>query len=197
MPAGDYGFESRLRHHYIRVLIIIKEIFCSKEYHVDECGIVYGKNGNPLRPSINPRGYQIVNLIINGRRKGFSVHTLVARAFCDGYEEGKQVNHKDGNKTNNNVYNLEWVTPKENVRHSFFVLEKNPTKSSRKAVFAFDKNTKELAFSFNSLSAAADFFKGTSQKKSAKTSIYKAIYNKENKKTYKGFIWSYSKTLNN
>ena len=67
----------------------------------------------------------MVNFIIDGKRKGFSVHTLVARAFCDGYKKGLIVNHIDGNKLNNYYKNLEWVTYKENSIHATKVLGVN------------------------------------------------------------------------
>ena len=80
---------------------MVKPIFCSNEYLVDSRGFVIGKKGNPLKPSINHKGYEIIQLMIDGKRIGIAVHTLVARAFCNGYSPEKQVNHKDGVKTNN------------------------------------------------------------------------------------------------
>ena len=50
--------------------------------------------------------------------KQVPLHRLIALAFCDGFEEGKVVNHKDGNKQNNFANNLEWVTQQENIKHS-------------------------------------------------------------------------------
>ena len=49
-------------------------------------------------------------------------HKQVALAFCPGWKEGLQVNHKDGNKQNNRATNLEWVTPSENTLHGYYVL---------------------------------------------------------------------------
>ena len=73
------------------------------------------KRGTPLKPSTNHSGYQMINIMNNGKRVGLAVHTAVARAFCNGYAPNLQVNHKDGNKSNNAANNLEWVTPLENT----------------------------------------------------------------------------------
>lgn len=72
-----------------------------------------------LKLNLNMYGYLQVNLYKTGKRKHFFVHRLVAEAFigpcCNGYE----VNHIDGDKTNNYVWNLEYVTRSENVKHSY------------------------------------------------------------------------------
>lgn len=63
--------------------------------------------------------YHTVCLRKNGSIKRFSVHRLQAIAFIDNPENKPCVNHKDGNKLNNNIDNLEWVTYSENVIHAF------------------------------------------------------------------------------
>ena len=63
-------------------------------------------------------GYKRVALRINKKSKKFFIHRLVALMFCSGYEEGKVVNHKDGNKLNNHYTNLEWILPEENEEHA-------------------------------------------------------------------------------
>lgn len=64
-------------------------------------------------------GYMITNLIRGGKNKRCYVHRLVAEAFIDNSDNKPEVNHKDGNKSNNNVSNLEWVTSDENIEHAY------------------------------------------------------------------------------
>lgn len=65
-------------------------------------------------------GYRIVNLWKDGKQKLFYVHRLVAMAFLG--ESSKQVNHRNGNKEDNSVGNLEYVTSLENTRHAIEIL---------------------------------------------------------------------------
>jgi hypothetical protein len=63
------------------------------------------------------KGYPIVGMYVDGKRKHKTVHSLVAAAFIGPRPNGMQVNHKDGVITNNPYRNLEYCTPKENIRH--------------------------------------------------------------------------------
>lgn len=63
-------------------------------------------------------GYKSVTLKVNGTRKDMRIHRLVAMAFI-GKPYKEMVNHKDGNKANNNVENLEWATRSENEKHAY------------------------------------------------------------------------------
>lgn len=65
-------------------------------------------------------------LCVNINRKSIKIHTLMADTFL-GDRSGKQVNHKDGNKSNNHKNNLELVTDKENVNHAFKILKRKPS----------------------------------------------------------------------
>lgn len=72
------------------------------------------KTGNYLQGTAT-NGYVRVSLINQeGKTEPQYVHRLVAHAFCDGYVEGYDVHHKDGNQSNNHASNLEWTTRKIN-----------------------------------------------------------------------------------
>jgi hypothetical protein len=77
----------------------------------------------PSEKSIYPQ----VNLSKGGSYKTFKIHRLVAGAFIENHYNLEQVNHIDGNKKNNNVANLEWVTRSDNVIHAYKIgLMKKP-----------------------------------------------------------------------
>ena len=65
------------------------------------------------------RGYPSFDFFKNGKQKNFYVHRLVALNFIPNPENKKEVNHINGIKTDNRAINLEWVTPKENIRHAW------------------------------------------------------------------------------
>lgn len=85
-------------------------------YQVFEDGTVIGARGKVLVQDENSTGYKRVSLCKNGIVKRVFVHRLVAEHFVEGYEEGRVVNHIDGDNQNNHKDNLEWVTPSENVK---------------------------------------------------------------------------------
>lgn len=67
----------------------------------------------------DPRTGKRVNLWKNGKPKDFLVARLVASAFLGEPKEGLTVNHKDGNRLNNEIENLEWLSLADNIRHGF------------------------------------------------------------------------------
>ena len=71
-----------------------------------------------LNPFVNNSGYLVIDLRVNGIRYKKLMHRLVAEAFLDNPFNKKEVNHKDGNKLNNSIDNLEWVTSSENKKHA-------------------------------------------------------------------------------
>lgn len=72
-----------------------------------------------LIPYKTKKGYLRVPLLKNKERKGYLVHRLVAKEFIKNPLNYDQVNHLDGNKANNNIYNLEWCNNSQNSLHSF------------------------------------------------------------------------------
>lgn len=73
--------------------------------------------GQMLQPGIGTEGYSYVNLYTDGVVHPERVHRLVARAFVPGWFEGADVNHKDEDKQNNRMDNLEWCTRQYNVNY--------------------------------------------------------------------------------
>lgn len=71
-----------------------------------------------LKLSIASTGYPVVTLCVDGKRRVTHVHALVASAFLGDRGDGLMVNHKDGDKTNNHISNLEYVTRAENMQHA-------------------------------------------------------------------------------
>lgn len=69
--------------------------------------------------TINHSGYKTTQLCVDGKQTHKYIHRLVAEVFLSGQSGLKEVNHKDGNKLNNSVENLEWVTRSENLKHAF------------------------------------------------------------------------------
>lgn len=68
----------------------------------------------------NQRGYLFRQIKVNGKSKAYYIHRLVAMAYLPNPKQGqKEVDHIDNDVTNNKVSNLRWVSPKENVRHTY------------------------------------------------------------------------------
>ena len=88
-------------------------------YSVNRDGHIINANGNEKASHIDRYGYLRTNLYSNGQMFSKRVHRLVAEAFIPNPENKPDVNHKDGNKRNNSVDNLEWVTRSENMLHAY------------------------------------------------------------------------------
>lgn len=145
-----------------------------------------------ITPSYNY--YPTVLLYDKGNNKSVprSVHSLVAKAFLNKLPHHQCVNHKDCNKENNHVDNLEWVTTQENIKHAYdnglFSLEKAWAAAwakgpvNKKRVYQYTKDG-TFVRSFDSLKEAADFYGGDYW------SVSRACLGK--RETYKKHIWSY------
>jgi hypothetical protein len=92
-------------------------------YAISSDGIVLNKRHNKyVKASRNHWGYMVVGLSVNKKRFSHQIHRLIANAFIPNPEGKTQINHIDGNKSNNCIENLEWVTPSENKIHAYTVL---------------------------------------------------------------------------
>ena len=69
-------------------------------------------------PTLMDNGYMYASFYDKPRKQQKGLHRVVAEAFIPNPENKKEVNHKNGNKTDNRVENLEWVSPKENIAHA-------------------------------------------------------------------------------
>lgn len=126
---------------------------CYDVYEVSNKGNVRGERGVLQKFVLN--GYEKLSL----KGKPFRVHRLVAQAFIPNTDPAKKcVNHKDGNKRNNCVENLEWVTDAENMLHYHKLRrEQGHTRQRRIALAITDTETDETLY-FDSLSDASKAF---------------------------------------
>ena len=92
-------------------------------YQVSNLGQIlslnYYRSGKPklLKPGKNKKGYLLVNLYKNRKRKSYKIHQLVAEHFIPNPDNLPEINHIDEDKTNNRVDNLEWKSHKDNCNH--------------------------------------------------------------------------------
>lgn len=96
------------------------------------------KTSRVLKPRKDKGGYLQVRLYKNGKSKTYRVHRLVAEAFIPNPENLPCVNHKDENKTNNNVENLEWCSVEYN--NSYGTRSKRIGKTMSKTVLQLRKD---------------------------------------------------------
>ena len=99
----------------------LKRIHRFPKYHVSSMGEIfsdYGRKTKRLKPVIH-NGYPSVTLCENKVQRQLSVHRLVLFHFYRLPLSNETSNHKDGNKQNNNIRNLEWVTQSQNVKHAY------------------------------------------------------------------------------
>ena len=76
------------------------------------------RNERILKPTKDAKGYLRLRITVDRVKYSYKVHRLVAQAFIPNPDNKPQVNHIDGNKANNSVNNLEWVSNKENAQHA-------------------------------------------------------------------------------
>lgn len=160
---------------------MIKEIKgYDRKYFVSDVGIVYKSNMKAMHPQVNTRtGYCHLLLWKNGKPHTRYVHRLVAECFLPNPCGKREVNHKDGNKQNNSVQNLEWASRSENMSHAYRTGLRNTTPIS-----AFSKSG-DFVKTFPSVKEAmifvgVEYNAGISRCLAGKT------------KTAHGYMWKYA-----
>lgn len=106
------------------------------------------RGGFKLKQKTNKYGYKCVNLSKNGIVTSTTVHRLVAQAFIPNPDNKPEVNHKNEDKQDNRVENLEWVTSKENQNHA--TLPQRRSKVKRKTILQIDSKTGRIIAKYNS-----------------------------------------------
>ena len=158
-----------------------------EDCYVDKRGVVYTSDGSIARCTVNHNGYYVFSH--NGVMK--VIHRIVAETFIHNYREGvaTQVNHKDGNKKNNSVDNLEWVTPSENTKHAVDLLGVNYSSNNgnARAVKAIHKYSDNVLY-FPTIADASRYFCGGDER-TGQTVIWRVL-NGMRKSAY-DYYWYY------
>ena len=120
------------------------------DYEITRDGRVISHKNFPLKelkPYLDRDGYKKVTLYINGKSKHYSIHRLVATIYLNNPDNKPEVNHINGNKLDNNVGNLEWVTRSENTQKAYnnkqFIVTGKP-KLTKEQVLEIKENKDNL-----------------------------------------------------
>lgn len=148
-------------------------------YYVDKNGKIISIKVRELKGGITQDGYQQYHISVNGNHKYVTGHGEVARTFLDNPNNYPIINHKDGNKQNNCVDNLEWCSYSYNSYHSCHILGNKPPINGEKSIICIDTMNKNKELRFRSLSECGRYFKVDY------SSIYNKICGKNNNPTYK------------
>ena len=159
-------------------------------YAIDGMGRVYSYKSKKYMGSNKGHPYKSVALSKDGKTKTFRVHRLVAKTFIPNPHNKPQVNHKDGNKLNNEVSNLEWCTSKENNHHAYkkklsdrmFLSKLNKSRARMVSCYDLDGNLIEVFKNTNEASEKT----GTCQR-----NIVHCCNKAKYRKTANGFRWGW------
>lgn len=147
------------------------------------------------------KGYIRTRIFLNGKRATIKVHREVAKAFIYNPFNKPEVNHKDGDKSNNHVNNLEWATPRENTLHAYKNGLKEKTReharkmgiNARKNLEAYRNERKTKIVATNILTKEQNYFnsqaEAAQQLKVSQSNINKVL--KRQRKSTKNYTFDY------
>lgn len=154
------------------------------EYLINNMGVIKNKKRDKiLKPYISSGGYEYIKILKQHRHYHIRIHRLVAQTFIPNPNNLPQVNHIDGNKLNNNVENLEWVSCSQNVVHGFKNGLYNIKRINKTKVNQYDLQGNFIK-TWDSISEIEKEYNVTH------TAIRFCCLNKI--KTCKGYIWRYA-----
>jgi hypothetical protein len=153
-----------------------------KYYEITKDGKCINKKTNYVKKTfISNSGYERVSLWLNGKNKKFSIHRLVAIKYLKNPNNYEFINHKDGNKLNNNVNNLEWCTNSENMKHAY---KTGLQKPKTKRIVQFTKDMKIIKI-WNSINEIER------ELKINHSNIITVCKQNTNRKYAGGYVWRY------
>lgn len=151
-------------------------------YEVSDRGRVRTKKTGLIRkPQLTPKGYLRLQLGVSGKPINAFIHRLVANAFIDFEGDSKQINHKNGVKTDNRVSNLEWVSPSENLQHAYDT-------GLRSSAVKYVVTCSELDVTTYGCEKMETLLKEKGYNKASASSIWRCIT--DNKGTHLGFTFT-------
>lgn len=134
-----------------------------------------------MKPIQDANGYYIITLYKNNKPKNFKIHRLVAETFLSNKNNYPVVNHKNENKLDNRVENLEWCTISYNNKYGTRL--KKTAKKLAVPIICYDKNGNIIKKYKSIQSVKKDGFNPSK--------VCSVCKNKYGRKTHKGYIWKY------
>lgn len=151
-----------------------------KYYSISNYGRVKSSySGKILKPIIEKTGYNQVTLVKDKHKKKHYIHRLVGIHFIENKCSYREINHIDGNKSNNTVINLEWCDRKYNVQHCVNILGKSLGKKSKRVQCI------ETGKIFNSVKEVSLYYNRHP------SNLYNLLNGSSSGNTYANYHWKY------